>query len=118
MEGGSWLITNDKSEDAIFLYPDLLTALVGRIKIDSSSSSPSHQLLCCKVSNLAFDSGILRPSLQELASAPLLVGKGKFSFFAINETKIYITQVSLIQLSNFLVSVIHMKLILLKSNNH
>ena len=78
MEGGSWLITNDKSEDAIFLYPDLLTALVGRIKIDSSS--PSHQLLCCNVSNLAFDSGILRPSLQELASAPLLVGNSKFSF--------------------------------------
>ena len=54
-------MTNDKTHQVIFLYPDLVTALLGTI--DQDTCQATGHLLSCQVSSLGFELGILKPGL-------------------------------------------------------
>ena len=64
LEGGGWLVTNDKTSTAIFLYPDLVTALTGAINSEGTGlRSGDTELSVCQVTSLGVESGILLPGL-------------------------------------------------------
>ena len=63
LEGGGWLGTNDKTNTAIFLYPDLVTALVGAINTEATGLTSGAELTVCQVTSLGVESGILLPGL-------------------------------------------------------
>ena len=63
LEGGGWLVTNDKTSTAIFLYPDLVTALTGALNSEGTGLSSGDELGVCQVTSLGVESGILLPGL-------------------------------------------------------
>ena len=63
VEGGAWVITNDKIKNKIFLYPDFTTALVGHILLPGCLSSTDLDV--CEVVGLGSDGGILVPLLKQ-----------------------------------------------------
>ena len=57
-------MTNDKTSTAIFLYPDLVTALTGAINSEGTGlRSGDTELSVCQVTSLGVESGILLPGL-------------------------------------------------------
>ena len=56
-------MTNDKTSTAIFLYPDLVTALTGAINSEGTGLSSGAELTVCRVMSLGVESGILLPGL-------------------------------------------------------
>ena len=63
VEGNTWVITNDKISNKIFLYPDLTTALVGQICLPACLSSSNLDV--CEVIGLGSDEGVLVPLLKQ-----------------------------------------------------
>ena len=66
VEGGAWVIANDKISNKIFLYPDLTTALFGQIKPPELGSGTDLDV--CEVVGLNSDGGILVPLLKQTGS--------------------------------------------------
>lgn len=56
-------MTNDKTSTAIFLYPDLVTALTGAINSEGTGLRSGGELSVCQVMSLGVESGILLPGL-------------------------------------------------------
>lgn len=56
-------MTNDKSDSSIFIFPDLVTALVGQM--NSNETASNSDLTVCQVTNLGFESGIVLPGLTK-----------------------------------------------------
>jgi len=59
--GGAWLVTNTNSHQAIFIYPDLVTALLGNIS--SETFTAQTELSVCEVTSLSLEAGLLLPGL-------------------------------------------------------
>ena len=78
LEGGGWLVTNDKTSTAIFLYPDLVTALTGAINSEGTGLSSGSELTVCRVTSLRVESGILLPGLIKTGQS-LPVTSSKYS---------------------------------------
>jgi len=73
VEGDGWVISNSKTEQKIFLYPDHSTALMGKIHMPSCVSRSS--LTICDVVSLNSEFGILVPVLRDTGLV-LPVGEG------------------------------------------
>ena len=76
MEGGGWLVTNTATCINIFLYPDLVTALLGRISPPDWRAGPGEELAVCEVVSLASQAGMLVPGLARLPLPALLAAGG------------------------------------------
>ena len=61
--GDGWHVTNDKSDSSIFIFPDLVTALVGQM--NSNETASNSDLTVCQVTNLGFEYGIVLPGLTK-----------------------------------------------------
>ena len=61
--GGAWLVTNTNTTTAIFLYPDLVTALLGNI--NTQDWTAEEELAVCEVSSLSVEAGVLVPGLTK-----------------------------------------------------
>ena len=73
VSGGGWHVTNTKSSQSIFIYPDLVTALLGDIDQDCVSLG---NLDVCHIETLGFESGIILPGLgQKERSLPVTKSK-------------------------------------------
>ena len=63
VDGGGWVVSNEKIDNKMFLYPDLTTALVGHIGNPKSVSMTDLDI--CEVIGLNSDGGILVPTLKQ-----------------------------------------------------
>ena len=63
VQGGAWLVTNTNTNLAIFLYPDLETALLGNI--NTQDWTAEEELAVCEVTSLSVEAGILLPGLSK-----------------------------------------------------
>ena len=81
LEGGGWLVTNDKTSTAIFLYPDMVTALTGAINSEGTGLRSGVELTVCRVTSLGIESGILLPGLIKTGqSLPVTSSRYLFSY--------------------------------------
>ena len=71
-------MTNDKTSTAIFLYPDLVTALTGAINSEGTGLRSGAELGVCQVTSLGIQSGILLPGLVKTGLS-LPVTSSKYS---------------------------------------
>ena len=63
VQGGAWLVTNTNTNLAIFIYPDLVTALLGNINTEDSTAE--EELSVCEVTSLSVEAGVLLPGLSK-----------------------------------------------------
>ena len=61
MEGGGWMVTNEKTDQVIFVYPDMVTALLANINTDTWMAE--EELTVCQISTLGLENGIIVPCL-------------------------------------------------------
>ena len=61
--GGAWLVTNTNTTTAIFLYPDLVTALLGNINTEDWTAE--EELAVCEVTSLSVEAGVILPGLSK-----------------------------------------------------
>ena len=74
-------MTNDKTSTAIFLYPDMVTALTGAINSEGTGLRSGVELTVCRVTSLGIESGILQPGLIKTGqSLPVTSSRYLFSY--------------------------------------
>ena len=74
VRGGAWLVTNTNTDQAIFLYPDLVTALLGNINPEDLTAR--EDLAVCQVTSLSLEAGIILPGLTRChGTIPAFRGK-------------------------------------------
>ena len=61
--GGAWLVTNTNTNLAIFIYPDLVTALLGNI--NTQDWTAEEELAVCEVTSLSVEAGVILPGLSK-----------------------------------------------------
>ena len=62
VRGGAWLVTNTSTSLAIFIYPDLTTALLGTISTEDGRAE--EELGVCEVRTVSLTAGVLVPGLR------------------------------------------------------
>ena len=74
------MVTNEKTDKVIFVYPDLVTALLANI--NTQTGLAEEDLTVCQISSLGIESGILVPGLIKCGqSVPVTKSNNKPRIF-------------------------------------
>ena len=105
------MVTNEKTDQVIFVYPDMVTALLANINTDTWMAE--EELTVCQISTLGLENGIIVPCLIKCDyTIPVTKGEKKETFSSDSRIDFIFLSIKAfqVQLRSIQKYVIHMKL--------